>query len=76
MPIMFFRNSSPSSSHPCKHGAPLVRAPLLSPSSAVDVQTIAPAKSGLPRWFARVGAAMDRAEQRITDSFKVPPSGG
>lgn len=32
--------------------------------------------SRLRRWFARMGAAMDRAEQRIVEDFKVPPHGG
>ena len=28
------------------------------------------------QWFERAGSALKRAEQRIMDSFKVPPNGG
>ncbi|KRB35951.1 MULTISPECIES: hypothetical protein [unclassified Acidovorax] len=28
------------------------------------------------RWLRRLGAALARAEQRITDNFRVPPHGG
>ena len=28
------------------------------------------------RWLRRLGAALARAEQRITDNFRVPPQGG
>ncbi|MDP3230603.1 MAG: hypothetical protein Q8N13_21875 [Acidovorax sp.] len=76
MATMFFRNPSLSSSPPAEHVGPSSGAPLVCPHAAVDVQPIAPAKSRPKRWFERVGAAMDRAEQRITDNFKVPPSGG
>lgn len=28
------------------------------------------------RWLRRLGVALARAEQRITDNFRVPPHGG
>jgi len=33
-------------------------------------------KGWLLRWLERAGDALERAEQRITASFRVPPGGG
>jgi hypothetical protein len=39
-------------------------------------QTGADAGGPLRRWLGALGAALERAEQRITENFKVPPHGG
>lgn len=70
MPGMFYRTRPDTTIAPATPSPP--------ESTAVDKGPQKPAcKSGLVRWWlAHMGAALDRAEQRIMDNFKVPPHGG
>lgn len=35
-----------------------------------------PLRARLAGWLARLGAALERAERKIADNFRVPPGGG
>jgi len=50
-----------------------------SPADAAPQSThLATKQTGSPirRWLKRAAAALARAEQRITENFRVPPHGG
>jgi hypothetical protein len=76
MLVMFFRNPSSPASHCVQQIDSPPPTPVLHPHAGADLQPVALAKGRFQRWLESVGAAMERAEQRITDDFKVPPGGG
>ncbi|MGE8318375.1 MAG: hypothetical protein ACN6O3_06470 [Comamonas sp.] len=50
----------------------------LAPTTEPPTDAAPPAVQAGPlrRWLRNVAALLDRAEQRITENFRVPPGGG